>query len=71
MLELIATVQVGVIRRVGLPHFPDDLQPALPQGAQGAGVALSFRTQCGVVGRGPRATVTTQITAPKHVGLQT
>ena len=40
MGELVFHVQFGVVGGARLPHFPDDFEPALPQAAQGLGVAL-------------------------------
>ena len=54
MLELVAGVQFGVVRRAGLPHFPEDFQPALAQASQRAGVTLSSRAQLVVVNSRPR-----------------
>ena len=39
--ELVLGVQLGVVAGAGLPHFPKDLQPALAEAAQGAGMGLS------------------------------
>src|SRR2546425_551012 len=61
MLELVATVQIGIIHRPCLPHFPYDFQPSLAQGTQCAGVTLSFCAQRGVVSRSPRTTLATQV----------
>src|SRR5438874_1330213 len=61
MLELVATLQIGIIHRPCLPHLPYDFQPSLAQGTHCAGVTLSFRTQRGVVSRSPRTTVATQV----------
>jgi hypothetical protein len=38
MGELVLRVQFGVVARPGLPHFPQDLQPALADAAQGIGL---------------------------------
>src|SRR6266436_1805090 len=37
MFELIASVHLGVVGRAGLPHLPEDFQPALAQATQRAG----------------------------------
>ena len=42
MSLLVAGVQVWIVGRACLPHFPEDLQPSLAQTAQGAGVTLAF-----------------------------
>ena len=50
MLELVTLVKLGIIPLVRLPPaqrdvvLPQDLQPALPQAAEGTGVALTFVT---------------------------
>ena len=36
MLELVALVKFRIVALPGLPHFPKDLQPTLPQTAEGA-----------------------------------
>ena len=61
MLELIARVQVRIVRRAGLPHLPNDLQPPLAQSAQRAGVTFSFGPQGGVIRPGPRTEVAAQV----------
>jgi hypothetical protein len=34
VFELIGHVEIGVVARSRLPHFPQDLQPALTQAAE-------------------------------------
>ena len=41
VFELIASVQFRVVGSAGLPHFPEDFQPALTQAAQGASMAFA------------------------------
>ena len=38
MGQMLPLMQVGVVSGAGLPHFPEDLEPALTQAAQGTGV---------------------------------
>ena len=42
MFELISHMEIRVITGFGLPHFPKDLQPALPQASQSGRVAFAF-----------------------------
>ena len=53
--DLIALVEFGIVGRMGLPHLPEDLEPALPEAAQGAGMALAGGSFAFVVGVGPGA----------------
>ena len=64
MLELIAGMEVGVISRMALPHFPENLQPPLAEASQSACVALSALTDLIVVDGGPWTR------APAEVGPQ-
>src|SRR5580704_14814126 len=57
-------MEIGVISRMALPHFPEDLQPALAEAAQSACVALAALTDLVVVDGGPRTRV------PAEVGPQ-
>ena len=41
MSALVVKVQGFVVGGGGLPHFPEDFEPALAEAAQGAGVALA------------------------------
>ena len=61
MLELVAGVQVGVVCSSRLPHFPNDLEPTLPETTKRTGMRLSLLTLSGVIGRSPRAFVARQI----------
>ena len=61
MLELITSVEIGVVSGVALPHFPKDLQPALAQTAQGASVGFAALPELIVVNRSPRTGVSTQV----------
>src|SRR5580765_6611832 len=55
MSLLVESVKVFVVRLTTLPHLPQDLEPALAQTAQRAGMALAFVWLRPVIGRGPRA----------------
>ena len=41
MLDLVTGVEIGDIGLMGLPHFPEDFEPALAEATQGAGVAFA------------------------------
>jgi hypothetical protein len=53
MGELVAHVQGRIVGGVGLPHFPDDFQPALAEAAQGLGMGHTPLAQRGIVNCGP------------------
>ena len=53
MGELVAHVQSRIVGGAGLPHFPDDFQPALAKATQGLGMGHAALAQRGVVNRGP------------------
>ena len=42
VFHLVALVKLGVVRTMGLPHLPEDLEPTLPQTAKRTGVGLTF-----------------------------
>ena len=65
---MVATVQLAVVAGAGLPHLPEDFQPAVCQAAQRAGVALSALAVILIVGLGPGALVTAAI-GPQVQGL--
>lgn len=50
-----------IVAGMGLPHFPEDLQPTLSEATQRAGVRLAFGPVRPVVGFGPRALFAAQI----------
>ena len=54
MPDLVPLMQLRIVARAGLPHFPEDLQPSLSEAAQSARMALSFLTLLAVVGLRPR-----------------
>lgn len=53
MRKLVFHAEVGVIRSVGLPHFPDDFEPAPAKAAQGFGIAFASLPQRFIILRGP------------------
>ena len=53
--ELVAQVQFAVVGSAGLPHFPDDFEPALAERAQGLGVGLTSLAQSAIIGGRPSA----------------
>src|ERR1700722_8471091 len=66
VLDLIARVQVCVVERAGLPHLPNDFQPTLAQGAQGAGMALALGSKRLVIGLRPRTELPAQVGPEMH-----
>jgi len=54
MGELVFHVEFGVVGGVGLPHFPDDFQPALAEASQSLGMSFASFPQRVVILRGPR-----------------
>src|SRR5262245_33121493 len=61
MFKLIAHVQVTVIRGSGLPHFPDDFQPAVSETSQGLSMALAAIAQLSVIDLCPLTPAPAQI----------
>ena len=53
MGELVAHVEGRIVGGAGLPHFPDDCQPALAKTAQGLGMGHATLAQGGIINRGP------------------
>ena len=53
MGELVFHVQGRIVGGAGLPHSPDDFQPALAKTAQGLGMGHAALAQRGVVNRCP------------------
>jgi hypothetical protein len=53
--DLVFEVELAVVGGVGLPHLPDDFQPALAEAAQRLGVGLATLAQGIVISVGPRA----------------
>jgi len=62
---LVFQVEVGIVRSRGLPHFPDDLQPALAQATQALGMAFAALTMGGIILGSPRRLRPDLATAPK------
>ena len=65
VFELVAGVEFGVVARAGLPHFPEDLQPALAEAAQRTGVAFAALAQRLVIDRRPRDEVARLLSAQR------
>jgi hypothetical protein len=55
VLELIAVMELGIIRGSIDPHFVDDFEPAVSEPAQGIGVALVLLAMKLIVNLGPGA----------------
>ena len=45
MFELIAGMEIGVVGAAGVPHLPEDLQPALAEGTQSTSVGFAAGAQ--------------------------
>ena len=56
MLELIAVMELGIVRGSIDPHFVDDFEPAVAEPAQGIGVTLVLLAMMLIVNLGPSAT---------------
>src|SRR5712672_2756992 len=56
VLELIAVMELGIVRGSIDPHFVDDFEPAVAEPAQGIGVALVLLAMMLIVNLGPSAT---------------
>ena len=65
---LVAGVERFVVGRAGLPHFPEDFEPALAEATQGAGMALAFGAMSAVVGLRPRAGFAAVVKFPRFDG---
>ena len=61
MFELALSVKVGIVRAVGLQHFPKDFEPTLTQSAQGACVTFSPTALFAIIGCCPRTGRSTQV----------
>ena len=61
MFKLIGQVEIGVVTGFGLPHFPQDFEPALTQAAERSGVSFSSGPQLLVIHLSPGAELTAQI----------
>ena len=56
VLELIAVMELGVIRGSIDPHFVNDFEPAVAESTQGIGVTLVLLTVMLIVNLGPETT---------------
>jgi hypothetical protein len=54
-------MEFGVVTRVGLPHFPEDLQPALAEAAQRAGMGFTALSSGLVIDLSPTAKFAAQV----------
>ena len=54
-MELIAVMELGVVRGSIDPHFVNDFEPAVAEPAQGIGVALVLLAMMLIVNLGPDA----------------
>ena len=61
MLGLIAGMEGFIIGGAGLPHFPEDFEPALAEAAEGAGMTLALVAIGSVVGLRPGAALAAEI----------
>ena len=61
MGDLVAGVEGFVIGFAGLPHVPQDFEPAIGQAAQGGGVGLALLFFLLVIGLGPGTLAARQI----------
>ena len=66
VFELVAGMEIGVVWRAGLPHFPKDFQPALAEASQRAGVALAALAKRIIIGRRPRTGLPAQVGPQMH-----
>ena len=70
MFELIAGMEVGVVALAGLPHFPEDLEPALAEGSQDASMGFATGAKGLVIDRCPRRGLPAKIRPQMHDGAQ-
>jgi hypothetical protein len=68
VFELVAGMEFGVVALAGLPHFPEDLQPALAQASQGAGMGFAACTQRFVIELCPRRAFPGEVGPEMHDG---
>jgi hypothetical protein len=66
VLELIAVMELSVVRGLIDPHFVDDFEPAVSKPAQGIGVALVFLAMMLIVNLGPDAAGQTLLRKKVH-----
>ena len=70
MFELIAGMEIGVVALAGLPHFPEDLEPALAEAAQGASMGFAAGPKGLVIDGGPRRALPAKIRPQMHDGAE-
>ena len=70
MFELIAGMEFGVVAVVGLPHFPEDLEPALAEAAQGASMGFATGAKGLVIDGRPRRGLPAEISPEMHDGAE-
>ena len=70
VFELVAGMEFGVVAATGLPHFPEDLEPALAQAAQRAGMEFAAGTKRLVIERCPRRALPGEVGPEMHGGVQ-
>lgn len=70
MFELVAGMEFGVVGATGLPHFPEDLEPALAQGSQRTGMGFAAGTKRLVIERGPPRALPSEISPEVDGGRQ-
>ena len=66
VFELIAVMELGIVRGSIDPHFVDNFQPAVSEPAQGIGVALVFLAMMLIVNLGPDAARETELRKKVH-----
>ena len=66
VLELVARVQFSVVSGACLPHAEDDVEPALPQTAQGLRVCFASAFEPVVIHFGPGAPCPAQVAEEVH-----
>lgn len=70
MFELVAGMEFGVVAAAGLPHFPEDLEPALAQGSQRAGMGFAAGTKRLVIERCPWRALPSEMSPEMDGGAQ-
>jgi hypothetical protein len=70
VFELIAGMEFRVVALAGEPHFAEDLEPALAQAAQGAGMGFAAGTQGVIIDCGPGRGLPTKISPEMDSGAE-
>ena len=70
VFELVAGMEFGIIAPAGLPHFPEDLEPALTQASQRTGMGFAARTKLFVIDGCPRRAFPAEVGPEMHGGAQ-